>query len=106
MNNYRGISLMSTMAKLFNRVLLNRIRPAVDRILRPNQAGFRPGRSTINQIHCLRRILEAADDQQLELIITFVDFKKAFDSINREVMFAILRFYGIPAAVVNAIASL
>ena len=106
MNNYRGISLMSTMAKVYNRVLLNRIRPAIDRILRPNQAGFRPGRSTINQIHALRRILEAADDQQLELIVTFVDFKKAFDSINRSVMFAILRFYGIPAQVVDAIASM
>ncbi len=106
MCNYRGISLMSTIAKLFNRVLINRIRPVIDKILRPNQAGFRPSRSTINQIHALRRILEAADDQQLSLIVTFVDFKKAFDSINRTFMFAVLRFYGIPAKVVDAIASL
>ena len=106
MTNYRGISLMSTMAKLFNRVLLNRIRPAVDRVLRPNQAGFRPGRSTISQIHALRRLLEAADEYRLNLIVSFADFKKAFDSINRQVMFAILRYYGIPAKVVSAIASL
>jgi hypothetical protein len=104
MANYHGISLMSTMAKLYNRVLLNRIRLVIDQVLRPNQAGFRPGRSTINQIHTLRRILEAAESNQLELVVTFVDFKKAFDSVNRAVMFAILRYNGIPAKVVDAIA--
>ncbi len=42
----------------------------------------------------------------LSLIVTFVDFKKAFDSINRKFMFGVLRFYGISAKVVDAIASL
>ena len=40
---------------------------------------------------------------QLPLVVTFINFKKAFDSINRKVMFAVLRHYGIPEAVVNAI---
>jgi hypothetical protein len=106
MSNYRGISLMSTMAKLYNRVLLNRIRPAIDKILRPNQAGFRPGRSTVNQIHSLRRILEAVNSKKIALNVIFVDFKKAFDSINRQMMLAILRHYGIPEKIVTAITKL
>ena len=42
--NYRGIALILTAAKLYNRMLLNRIRPHLDPLLRTNQNGFRPGR--------------------------------------------------------------
>ena len=103
MSNYRGISLMSIAAKIYNKIILNRIREPVDAILRPNQAGFRRGRSCGDQIHVIRRLLEGANDKQIPIFITFVDFKKAFDSINREIMFSILRHYGIPEKIVNAI---
>ena len=103
MTNYRGISLMSIAAKVYNKILLNRIRPHVDPLLRSNQAGFRPGRSCAQQIHILRRVMEGFNEYQLPLTVTFVDFKKAFDSINRSVMFAVLRHYGIPQTLVNAI---
>ena len=103
MTNYRGISLMSIAAKVYNKILLNRIRPHVDPLLRNNQAGFRSGRSCAQQIHILRRIMEGFKEYQLPLTVTFVDFKKAFDSINRSVMFSVLRHYGIPKAVVDAI---
>jgi hypothetical protein len=103
MTNYRGISLMSIAAKVFNRVLLNRIRDPIDKLLRNNQAGFRRRRGCNQQIHILRRIMEGAYTQDISLYATFIDFKKAFDSIDREMMFAILRHYGIPAEIVNAI---
>lgn len=103
MTNYRGISLMSIAAKVFNRVLLNRIRKPIDALLRRNQAGFRTGRSCIQQIHILRRIMDGAYSNAIPLFITFIDFKKAFDSIDRAMMFAILRHYGIPEQIVNAI---
>ena len=97
---------LSIAAKVYNKILLNRIRDEVDHILRKNQAGFRPGRSCAQQIHILRRVLEGFRDYQLPLVVTFIDFKTAFDSINRKVMFAVLRHYGIPDAVVNAISVL
>ena len=102
MTNYRGISLMSIAAKVYNRVLFNRIRDPIDKILRKNQAGFRKGRSCIQKIHILRRIIEGAEYEKIPLYITFIDFKKAFDSIDRNMMFAILRHYGIPAKIVGA----
>ena len=56
--NHRGISLLPIAAKIYNKLLLNRIRAEVDPILRKNQNGFRPGRSTLGQILTLRRIIE------------------------------------------------
>ena len=103
MNNYRGITLMSIAAKVYNKILLTRLREHVELKLRNNQAGFRAGRSCAQQVHILRRIMEAFQDFQLPLTITFIDFKKAFDSINREVMFSVLRHYGIPDKLVKAI---
>lgn len=105
MSNYRGISLMSTGAKIFNKMILNRIRPFVEPILRVNQAGFRPGRGTIEMISSLRRLIEGSAAKQIPLVITFVDFRKAFDSVNRKWLFTILRVYGIPQLIVDAIAS-
>ena len=46
--------------------------------LRVNQAAFRPGRGTIEMIGDLRRLMEGATARQLELVMTFVDFRKAF----------------------------
>jgi len=62
-SNYRGITLLSTPGKIFNRVLLNRIKDAVNPHLRDQQAGFRKSRSCIDQITTLlltmRRLLTA-----------------------------------------------
>jgi hypothetical protein len=101
--NYRGISLAPVAAKVFNKLLLNRICPYVDPILRHNQNGFRRGRSTLPQILAIRRILEECKIGNRAAAIVFVDFSKAFDSINREALFHILELYGIPAPLVKAI---
>ena len=47
--------------------------------------------------------MEGASYQKIPLYITFVDFMKVFDSIDREMMFSILRHYGIPKEIVEAI---
>ena len=101
--NLRGICLKSIAAKVYNRVLFNRFREPIDAILIRNQAGFRKGRSCIQQIRILRRFMESASSQDIPLFITFIDFMKAFDSIDREMMFAIIRNYNIPEKIVSAI---
>ena len=99
--NYRGITLTSIAAKIYNALLRNRIEPKIDNILRKNQNGFRGSRSTTSQILTIRRILEGVQAKNLQA--TFVDFTKAFDSIHRGKMEQILLAYGLPKETVAAI---
>ena len=85
-------------------MLLNRIQPYIDPLLRPNQNGFRSGRSTMVHILALRRLIEGIKSHDLKAVIIFVDFKKAFDSIDRGKMLKMLAAYGIPSIITNAIA--
>ncbi len=101
-NNYRGLS--SLVAKVYNKMILNRIRPRLDPLLRPNQNGFRTGRTTTSQILALRRIIEGIKEYNLQAVMTFIGFKKAFHMVHRGMMLKILEAYGIPISVVNAIA--
>ena len=105
-DNYRGISLTCNVAKLFNRMILDRIRTAIDPHLRIAQNGFRPKRTTVGQILALRRLIEGVKEKNLPAVLTFIDFRKAFDSINRNKMLKILKAYGIPPRVLGAIESM
>ena len=101
--NYRGITLTSIAAKIYNALLRNRIEPKIDIILRKNQNGFRRNRSTTSQILTIRRILEGVRAKNLQATLIFVDFTKAFDSIHRGKMEQIILAYGIPKETVAAI---
>ena len=101
--NYRGISLTPIAAKVYNKLILNRIQPHIDPVLRSNQNGFRKGRGTTSQILTVRRIIEGVKSKNLKSVLTFVDFKKAFDSVDRAMLMDILRAYGIPEKIVGAI---
>jgi len=105
-DNYRGIALTSIVTKTLNRMILNRIKPFVEPLLRDNQNGFRTGRSTTSHILALRRIIEEANNRKLAAVLLFVDFKKAFDSIHRGLLMKILLAYGIPPTIVKLIENL
>ena len=98
--NYRGITLTSIAAKIYNALLRNRIEPEIDNILRKNQNGFRRNRSTTSQILTIRRILEGVQAKNLQATLIFVDFT---NSIHRGKMEQILLAYGIPKETVEAI---
>ena len=77
----------------------------LDPLLRTAQNGFRPKRTTVGQIMALRRLLEGVASNNLSCVLTFIDFKKAFDTIHRGRLIEILRAYGVPEKLVTAIAA-
>jgi hypothetical protein len=66
----------------------------MDKIIRDHQCGFRRNRSTVHQISCIRQILNKACEYNETVHQLFVDFKKAYDSVRREVLYNILIVWG------------
>jgi len=102
-DNWRGITLLSIPSKVFTRILLNRIREHVNYRLQREQAGFRPNRSCIDQINTLWIIIEQCVEWLSRLYAVFIDFEKAFDSVNREAMWKEVKSYGVPKQLINLI---
>ena len=102
-SNYRGITLTSIAAKIYNAVLLNGIQPEMVKILRRNQNRFRKGRLTIGQILTVKRIIEGVKARQIPATLLFIDSSKAFDSGYKGKIEKILLAYGIPKEIVAAI---
>ena len=100
--NYRGITIISRVAKIYHALLRNRIEHKIEKILRKNQNGFRRNRSTTSQILTICRILESVYAKNLVATILFVDFAKALDSIHKGKMEQILLAYGLPKETVAA----
>lgn len=91
------------MAKVLSRIIIERVRNGVDERLRKEQAGYRKGRATTDQIFILRNIIKQVNEWQATLYLNFVDFEKAFDSIHRESLWVIMAKYGIPEKIVKMV---
>ncbi|VDO60396.1 unnamed protein product [Schistosoma margrebowiei] len=76
--------------------MLNRMKDCVDAQLRDQQAGFRKDRSCTDQTATLRIIVEQSIEWNSSLYINFIDYEKAFDSVDRTTLWKLLRYYGVP----------
>ena len=105
-DNHRGISLLSVVGKILARVILNRIiTHIVPSVYQESQCGFRSGKGTVDMIFALRQIQEKSREQNNDLYMVFIDLTKAFDTVNREALWKVLRKLGIPENMLNVICS-
>ena len=81
--NYRGISLLSLTGKVYAKCLERKCREIVESKLEDGQCGFRPGRSTTDQIFTLKQIFEKSLEHGKDLFACFVDLDKAYDRVPR-----------------------
>ena len=89
--NYRPISLLSHSYKIFTRLIQKRMERILDENQPRDQAGFRKGYSTTDHIYTLNQVIEKSNEYNLPLCVGFIDYEKAFDSIEHFAIFEALR---------------
>ena len=86
-NNYRGISLLNIIYKIFAILLCNRLSEIIEPEIGNYQMGFRPNRSTTDNIFIVRQIYEKCYEYNIGLHNIFINFSQAFESVHRDVIY-------------------
>ena len=94
-SNYRTIALISYASKVMLKILQTRLQQYVNHELPDVQAGFRKGRGTRDQITNIRWIMEKQESSKKHLFL-FIDYAKAFDCVDHNKLWEILKEMGIP----------
>ena len=95
-SNYNTIALISHASKVMLKILQSRLQQYVNRELADVQAGFRKGRGTRDQIANIRWIIKKARKFQKSIYFCFIDYAKAFDCVDHNKLWKILKEMGIP----------
>ena len=107
MDHYRGISLLSLSSKIFTSILNNRLYNWLERNdkICPEQAGFRRSYSTTDHIFTLYSMINNClyGNKRGKLYVAFIDYRKAFDLINREKLWEAMEETGISTKIINMI---
>lgn len=103
--NYRPITILSCLGKLFTAILNNRLTDYLESndLSNQNQAGFRKHHSTVDNIFILHILSEYCKIKKSKLFCAFIDFKKAFDSVWRAGLWSKITKYNIDGKLFNII---
>ena len=98
-NNYRPISVLSQFSKILENLFYERLKTYIDKhvLLSDNQYGFRSNRSTsLALLELVEKITKSIDDGKYTIYtIQFIDIKKAFDTIDHNILLQKLHFLGV-----------
>ena len=96
--NYRGISLVARAGKVLLKVIEGRLGDCCEReiIFQEEQCGFRPQRSTVGMMFVVRRLQQLARKKDTPLYMCFIDLTKAYDSVDRILLWDVLARCGVP----------
>jgi len=105
---YRGITISSSVYKLYCSVLNERLSTWAEEsnLLVDEQNGFRKGRSTIDHLSSLTNIIDTRKKKRKATFCAFIDFKKAYDSIDRSILWSRLEDIGIRGRMLKALTSI
>ena len=105
--NYRPISVLSVIAKLFEKTIFNQVYAylTVNKLLSKYQSGFRPLHSTLTALIDITDNWYLNIDDGLTNAILFIDLKKAFDTIDHEILLSKLELYGFKGTSLNLCSS-
>ena len=94
--NYRPISILPTLSKIFEKIVANRMfnHLEIENIISPNQFGFRPNHSTQHAVYSLYEQLAIAKENKKFSVTVFLDLSKAFDTVDHDVLLTKFGHYG------------
>ena len=103
--NYRGISLVAHAGKILLKIIARRLSEYCEGvgILPEEQSGFRPNRSTTDMMFVVRRLQELARKKRIPLYVCFIDLTKAYDSVDRTLLWTVLARFGVPQITISVI---
>lgn len=90
MSNYRPIALLTSDYKILAKILAERLKGVLDKLIENDQQGFVRGRDISGNIILVKEIIEYCDRENKEGALILMDFQKAYDRVSREVMFELL----------------
>ena len=97
-DNYRGIAIGSALAKTYGLILLQRLENVLEKInqIIHNQIVFKKGHRTADHIFLLKSLVDKiVKTDRKKLFVAFVDFRKAYDKVNRNLLFLKLQRMGV-----------
>jgi hypothetical protein len=105
MDSYRGIAVGTSISKLFSTVITLRINAWAEKegFRAAGQAGFRPKRGTPDNVFVLQHTLERARMEGRHVHAAFIDFRKAYDSVNRHLLWAAIKGMGVHGAMLDTL---
>ena len=104
-DNWRGISLLDVVGKVFARIIQERLQHIAEGILPESQCGFRRGRGCTDMIYAARQLVEKCCEHDDSLFMLFIDLKKAYDSVPRSALWRVLDKCGVPPTMLSIIQS-
>ncbi|MEL7177812.1 MAG: reverse transcriptase domain-containing protein [Pseudomonadota bacterium] len=101
--NYRGISLLSIPGKVYGRVLIERVKEITEGRICGEQGAFMKGKGCIDQIFTVKGVAEKYIAKGKKLYAAFMDLEKAYDKVEWEGMWNVLRIYGVGGQLLDGI---
>ena len=102
-DNYWGISLLNSGYKIYSKIIAKRLTAVAEVLLLDEQNGFRKGRSCMDSISSASQIIEKHREFNISKYMAFIDFKKTFDSVDRDKLGTLMLSKGITTHLITII---